>query len=65
MNLGFVAQERPACSALTVVVSCVNRTETCGVCNGIFCPSCLSFHLVQHPKAASADHRQVRERKRA
>ena len=27
MNLGFLAQERSACSALTVVVSCVNRTQ--------------------------------------
>src|SRR5438874_2615222 len=44
---------------------CESHTETCGICNAIFCPSCLSFHLVQHPKAASADHRQVRERKRA
>src|SRR5439155_16773679 len=30
--------------------------------NSIFCPSCLSFHSVQHSKGASADHRQVRER---
>src|SRR2546430_6264074 len=35
---------------------CESHTETCGICNGIFCPSCLSFHSVQHPKAASADH---------
>jgi hypothetical protein len=44
---------------------CESHTETCGICNGIFCPSCLSFHSVQHTKAASADHRHVRERKRA
>jgi len=44
---------------------CESHTETCGICNGIFCPSCLSFHSVQHPKAASADHGHVRERKRA
>src|SRR5207247_6721694 len=35
---------------------CESHTETCGICHGIFCPSCLSFHSVQHPKAASADH---------
>src|SRR5437667_1730846 len=44
---------------------CESHTETCGICHSIFCPSCLSFHLVQHPNAASADHRHVRERKRA
>src|SRR5437870_6810601 len=44
---------------------CESHTETCGICNGIFCPSCLSFHSVQHPKAASADHGERRERKRA
>src|SRR5207247_9116831 len=44
---------------------CESHTETCGICNGIFCPSCLSFHSVQHPKAASTDHGHVRERKRA
>src|SRR5213594_4956868 len=37
---------------------CESHTETCGICNGIFCPSCLSFHSVQHPKAASADREQ-------
>src|SRR5438094_6337943 len=35
---------------------CENHTETCGICNGIFCPPCLSFHSAQRPKAASADH---------
>src|SRR2546428_262854 len=44
---------------------CESHTETCGICNGIFCPSCLSLHSVQHPKAASADHGERRERKRA
>src|SRR5438094_4522845 len=29
---------------------CESHTETCGICNGIFCPSCLSFHSVQHSK---------------
>src|SRR5436309_14759836 len=43
---------------------CESHTETCGICNGIFCPSCLSFHSVQHPRAASAYH-GVQERKRA
>src|SRR5437660_9950639 len=44
---------------------CESHTETCGICNGIFCPSCLSFHSVQHSKPASADHGERRERKRA
>src|SRR5437016_7064330 len=44
---------------------CESHTETCGICNGIFCPSCFSFHSVQHSKPASADHGQDRERKRA
>jgi len=35
---------------------CESHTETCGICHGIFCPSCLSFHSVQHSKPASADH---------
>ena len=26
---------------------CESHTETCGICHGIFCPSCLSFHSVQ------------------
>src|SRR5437868_12458873 len=43
---------------------CESHTETCGICNGIFCPSCLSFHSVQHSKPASADHGERRERKR-
>src|SRR5436305_15038394 len=43
---------------------CESHTETCGICQGIFCPSCLSFHSVQHSKPASADH-GVQERKRA
>src|SRR5437667_11782919 len=44
---------------------CESHTETCGICNDIFCPSCLSFHSVQHPKAASANHGEVRERRTA
>src|SRR2546425_12083890 len=44
---------------------CESHTETCGICNGIFCPSCLSFHSVQHSKPASADHGERQERKRA
>ena len=44
---------------------CKSHTETCGICNGVFCPSCLSFHSVQHSKPASADHGERRERKRA
>ena len=44
---------------------CESHTETCSVCNGVFCPSCLSFHSVQHSKPASADHGERRERKRA
>ncbi len=31
----------------------IAHTETCGICHSIFCPSCLSFHSAQHPKAAS------------
>src|SRR5438552_8196192 len=30
---------------------CESHTETCGICNGVFCPSCLSFHSVQHPQS--------------
>src|SRR2546429_7557778 len=32
---------------------CESHTETCGICNGIFCPSCLSFHSVQHSRRIS------------
>src|SRR5207249_9425571 len=36
---------------------CESHTETCGICNGIFCPPCLTFHQ-EHPKPASADREQ-------
>jgi hypothetical protein len=43
MRTAFPVQELPARNAPIVVVSCVNHTETCGVCNGISvrlaCPS--------------------------
>src|SRR5437899_13006894 len=42
---------------------CESHTETCGICNGIFCPSCLTFHQ-DHTKPALADH-GARERNRA
>ncbi len=29
---------------------CESHTETCGICNGIFCPSCLSFNQCSTPK---------------
>src|SRR6266480_1091405 len=40
---------------------CESHTETCGICNGVFCPSCLTFHSVQHSKPAVADHGKGRE----
>jgi predicted sulfurtransferase len=43
---------------------CESHTETCGLCHGVFCPSCLTFHQ-EHPKPASADHWRDRERKSA
>ena len=64
MQSAIPVQERPARNALTVGVSCVNRTQKHAViCNGIFCPSCLSFHSVQHSKPASADHGNVEKEK--
>jgi len=44
---------------------CEFHAETCAMCRAVFCPSCLSFHSVQHPKAASVDREQHRERKSA
>ncbi len=44
---------------------CEFHTETCGMCRAVFCPPCLSLHQEQHPKAASADREQHRERKSA
>src|SRR5438093_13200950 len=64
MQSAIPVQERPARNALTVGVSCVNRTQKHAViCNGIFCPSCLSFRSVQHSKPASADHGNVESEK--
>jgi hypothetical protein len=45
---------------------CESHAETCSGCRSIFCPSCFFFHQkTQHPKAASADCEQHRERKSA
>ncbi len=44
---------------------CEDHVETCSGCHAIFCPSCLTFHQTEHPKPASADRGQDRERKRA
>jgi predicted sulfurtransferase len=44
---------------------CEFHAETCAMCRAVFCPPCLSFHQDQHPKAASADREQPRERKSA
>ena len=44
---------------------CESHGETCGMCRAVFCPACLSLHQEQHPKTASADREQPRERKRA
>ncbi len=45
---------------------CEVHTETCEMCDEVFCPSCLSFHQAQvgHSKPAAAEHRE-RERKSA
>ena len=40
------------------------HVETCAMCRAVFCPPCSSLHQEQHPKAASADHEQDRERKK-
>jgi hypothetical protein len=37
---------------------CDEHAETCGMCRAIFCPSCLSLHLADHPKPAPAEHGQ-------
>jgi hypothetical protein len=36
---------------------CDDHLERCDLCRATFCPSCLSFHLVQaeHAKSASAE----------
>jgi len=44
---------------------CEFHVETCDMCRAVFCPACVSLHQEQHPKAASADREQHRERKSA
>lgn len=53
------------CSECGIAI-CGDHTETCEMCGGPFCPSCLSFHQVQasHPKPVAAEHER-RERKSA
>src|SRR5437667_7434387 len=43
---------------------CEFHAETCAMCRAVFCPTCLSLHQ-EHPKPASADREQQRERKSA
>jgi hypothetical protein len=47
------------CSDCGVSV-CATHSVTCNLCREIFCPSCLSFHEAQHPKAASAARNERR-----
>jgi hypothetical protein len=44
---------------------CESHAETCAICRAVFCSACLSLHREQHPKPASVDREQHRERKRA
>jgi hypothetical protein len=37
---------------------CPEHTEKCSLCEGYFCPSCLSFHSREHSKAGQAEDRQ-------
>src|SRR5215472_12455181 len=41
---------------------CSSHARSCDVCRAVFCPVCLLFHLKQHPKLVSAEHRN-RDRK--
>jgi hypothetical protein len=34
---------------------CSFHIERCGLCGGIFCTSCLSFHLSDHGKSVRRD----------
>jgi len=55
---------KSVCSDCGVSV-CDTHAEACDLCREIFCPSCLSFHEAQHPKAASAARGQRRRTRSA
>src|SRR5215472_3222298 len=41
---------------------CGTHARPCDVCRAVFCPVCLLFHLKQHPKPVSAEHRKCDRR---
>jgi len=47
------------------IETCESHTEKCGVCQEMFCPSCLSFHQREHAKAPRTIGSKQRERKSA
>jgi len=44
---------------------CSAHAERCSLCAETFCPSCLSFHKSEHPKAASGESSAQEKRKTA
>jgi hypothetical protein len=44
---------------------CDSHVETCGMCHGVFCPSCLSFHQAEHSKPATAVPSKGKKRRTA
>jgi len=44
---------------------CPDHAERCSLCAKTFCPSCLSFHQSEHPKAASGESSAQEKRKTA
>src|SRR5438093_4461753 len=72
MNLGFPAQERPARNALTVVVSCVNRTQRHAASVTAYsvlraCPSiqCSTRKLHQQTTGNVGNEKELRVRRTA
>src|SRR5438445_9720703 len=48
---GFPFQEPPVTQCFDCgSVLCESHTETCGICNGIFCPPCRFLHRGRHSK---------------
>lgn len=37
---------------------CSTHARPCDLCRAVFCPVCLLFHLKQHPKLVSTEHRK-------
>ena len=44
------------------VVLCLAHVSRCALCSETFCPSCLSFHKTEHPKATADERNEYVER---